>query len=301
MSVGISASSVLIVGASGQVGHHLALAAERRELEWSGTFHSHPRDGLHPLDVRDVTAVARTVQALRPAHILAPAAAAQVDRCELEARLTYPVNVLGAAHLADAANEVGASLVYFSSDYIFDGADGPYDEFAPVNPLSQYGLQKLAAEHQIMQRAREALIVRTTVVYGAEPQGKNFVYRLLGGLRSGRQVAVPHDQIGTPTYAPALADAVFDLIESGVRGVVNLAGPQMIARDELAREVARAFGEDPALVRPVATAELGQAAPRPLCAGLRTERAERLLGWTLPGYAEGLSRMSGCELTAGHQ
>jgi dTDP-4-dehydrorhamnose reductase len=285
-------ASVLIVGASGQVGHHLALAAERRGLPWSGTFHANPRPGLEALDVRDAAAVARVVGTARPAYVIVPAAAAHVERCELEAQRTYEVNVVGASHLVDAANEVGAVVVYFSSDYIFDGADGPYDEFAPTNPISQYGVQKLSAEHLIMQRANEALIVRTTVVYGPEPQGKNFIYRLLAALRKGEEIAVPMDQISTPTYAPELADAVFDLLAAGVRGVINVAGRELVTREEFAREAASAFGEDPTLVRPVLTSELGQAAPRPLRGGLRSELAERRLGRELPGYTEGLRRLT---------
>jgi dTDP-4-dehydrorhamnose reductase len=291
MSCGEQRPSVLIVGASGQVGHHLTQAAERRGLAWSGTFHTVSRPGLLALDLRDAQAVARTVLAVRPVYVMAPAACTHVDRCEREPGETYQVNVLGIGHLVDAANAVGATVVHFSSDYIFDGMDGPYDESAPPNPCSQYGLQKLIAEHLILQRAREALIVRTTVVYGPEPQGRNFVCRLLRALRMGREVAVPVDQIGTPTYAPTLADAAFDLLAAGVRGVINVAGRQLVARDEFARETANVFGEDPALVRPVPTSELGQPAPRPLHAGLRAEIAERSLGWELPGYTEGLRRM----------
>jgi dTDP-4-dehydrorhamnose reductase len=284
--------SVLIVGASGQVGHHLALAAERRGLPWGGTFHANPRPGLEALDVRDAAAVARVVGAARPAYLMVPAAAAHVERCELEAQRTYGVNVVGTSHLVNAANAVGAVVVYFSSDYVFDGHAGPYDEFAPTNPISQYGAQKLSAEHLIMQRAHEALIVRTTVVYGLEPQGKNFIYRLLAALRKGEEIAVPMDQISTPTYAPALADAVFDLLAAGVRGIINVAGRDLVTREEFARVAASAFGEDPSLVRPVLTSELGQAAPRPLRAGLRSEPAERRLGWELPGCTEGLRRLT---------
>ena len=200
--------------------------------------------------------------------------------------------MIGVRNLVDAANEIGATLVQFSTDYIFDGLNGPYDEHAAANPISAYGLQKLIAEHLVLQRARRALIVRTTVVYGPEPQGKNFIYRLLAALRRGREVAVPADQIGTPTYAPVLADAVFDLLLTEARGVVNVAGRQLVSRDEFARETARTFGEDPGLVRAVETVELGQAAPRPLRAGLRAESTERRLGRELLGYIDGLQRMS---------
>jgi dTDP-4-dehydrorhamnose reductase len=283
---------VLIVGASGQVGYHLGLAAERRGLAWSGTYHANPRPGLSALDIRDAVAVDRVVRAARPRYILAPAAATHVDGCEQDAYASYQVNVLGISNVVNAANAAGATLVHFSSDYIFDGADGPYDESATANPISRYGLQKLIAEHLIMQRAKDALIVRTTVVYGPEPQGKNFTYRLLAALSRGEEIAVPEDQIGTPTYAPTLADAALDLVVAGARGVVNVAGRQLVTRHEFARETARAFGGDPGLVRAVVTTELDQPAPRPLHAGLRTELAERRLGRELPGYMDGLRLMS---------
>jgi dTDP-4-dehydrorhamnose reductase len=284
--------SALVVGASGQVGHHLGLAAERRGLPWCGTFNSCPAVGLEQLDMRDAAAVSRMVRRASPEFVIVPAAAANVDRCETAPRETYDVNVRGTSHIVNAANEAEATVVYFSSDFVFDGVTGPYDESEPANPTSQYGLQKLSAEHVVLQRAREAMIVRTTVVYGHEPQRKNFIYRVLASLRSGQRIAVPADQVGTPTYAPALADAVFDLLQAGVRGVINVAGRELVTREEFARAAASAFGEDPALVQPTATAALKQAARRPLNGGLRSEFAERCLGRQLPGYVEGLRRMS---------
>lgn len=221
-----------------------------------------------------------------------PAAATRVDSCEIDARQAYEVNVFGTGHVVDAADAVGATVVYFSTDYVFDGREGPYTESASPNPLSQYGAQKLVAESRVQHAVGGALIVRTTVVYGFEPQSKNFVARLLGDLRRGERVTVPSDQIGTPTHAPDLAEAVIDLMMAGARGVVNVAGNETVARDEFAREVARVFGEDPALVCPALTAELGQPAPRPLRAGLRVDYAERLLGRELPGYRAGLREMA---------
>jgi dTDP-4-dehydrorhamnose reductase len=283
--------SALIVGASGQVGHHLALAAERRGLEWTGTFHANPLPTLRSLDVREQAAVRSVVRATSPTHLLVPASATNVDGCEQHPEAAYAVNVQGVDHLVQAANEVGAVVVYFSSDYLFDGEHGPYDERAPANPIQRYGLQKLIAEHLVLREAHESLIVRTTVVYGWEPQGKNFIYRLLSCLREDREIAVPADQIGSPTYAPVLADAVWELLAGGARGIVNVVGRELVGRDEFARKAAQVFGFDPTLVRPIATAELAQPAPRPLRAGLRVELAESLLGGMLLGYNDGLRRM----------
>src|ERR1700760_299655 len=292
MGAGQRGVSALVVGASGQVGHHLGLAAERRGLPWRGTFYSCPAAGLEQLDMRDATAVSQMVRRLSPEFLIVPAAAANVDRCERAPGETYDVNVRGTRNIVDAANEAEATVVYFSSDFVFDGVTGPYDESEPTNPISQYGLQKLSAEHVVLQCAREALIVRTTVVYGHEPQRKNFIYRVLASLRRGQRIAVPDDQVGTPTYAPVLADAVFDLLQAGARGVINVAGRELVTREGFARAAASAFGEGPALVHPTATAALEQAARRPLNAGLRSEFAERCLGRPLPGYLEGLRRMS---------
>lgn len=286
-----SGASVLVLGASGQVGHQLTLAADRRNLDWYGTFHAHPDPRLHALDVRDPGAVARVIRECKPINVLIPAAYAHVDRCEIDANSAYLVNVLAVGSVVDAANEIGATVVYFSTDYVFDGIDGPYDELAAVNPLSRYGVQKVAAEHLVMQRAREALIVRTTMVYGEDPQGKNFVCRLIRALGEGHAVDVASDQVSTPTYAPALADAVFDLLALGARGVLNIAGRHTVTRDELAREAARVFGADPDLIRSKPTSELHQQAPRPLRGGLQVKLAEHHLGWELPGYSDGLRQM----------
>jgi dTDP-4-dehydrorhamnose reductase len=284
-------ASALIVGASGQVGHHLALAADRRNLGWRGTFHGHPDPRLDALDVRDPDAVTRVVLEVQPDYVLIPAAQAHVDRCEIDAESAHQVNVVAVGYLVEAANEVGATVVHFSTDYIFDGTGGPYDEFATANPLSRYGIQKLAAEHLIMQRACDALIVRTTIVYGEDPQRKNFICRLVSALCGGQEVEVASDQISTPTYAPALADAVFDLLAAGARGVFNIAGRHSVARDEFAREAARVFGVDPKLIRSRPTFKLNQLARRPLRAGLCVDLAERHLGWELPGYSDGLRQM----------
>ena len=284
-------SDVLVIGGSGQVGYHLRHAARQRGVPALGTFHTAASTGLRSLDVRDAQAVHRLVGEIAPSTILMPASATNVDRCEEQPRATYAVNVAGLANVIAAANVAAATLVYFSSDYIFDGREGPYDERSPANPICHYGTQKLIAEHLVLGQARDALIVRTTVVYGWEPQGKNFVNRLLRVLGAGERITVPEDQIGSPTYAPDLADATLELVEDGARGIVDVAGRELVARDEFAREAARVFGHDPALVDGVPTAALGQAAARPLKAGMLVELAERRLGRELVGYTAGLRRM----------
>jgi dTDP-4-dehydrorhamnose reductase len=195
-------------------------------------------------------------------------------------------NVTGVRHLVAAAGSLGARIVYFSSDYVFTGDAGPYSETDPVGPLSVYGRHKVLAEGSLPPGS---LIVRTTVVYGLEPQAKNFVYRLRGLLAEGREIPVPADQVGNPTYAPNLARAATTLARSGATGIYHVAGRDRVSRYEFALEVARVFSLPGDPIRPVTTAELHQPAPRPLSAGMKLEKAQAELSFPLVGCREGLT------------
>ena len=281
-----------VLGASGLVGQHLMNAVSAAGCQAVGTYCSHPVDGLVPLDIRGRRKVEQFFAAHRPPVVYLPASMANVDYCQLHPADTWAVNVQGVANVVQAANAAGAKVVYFSSDYIFDGVNGPYSETDPAQPICEYGRQKLAAEHCVALHAHSYLIVRTTVVYGWERQGKNFVSRLVETLSRGERLRVPADQVGSPTYAPNLAEAVVELGLSAGQGVYHVVGPDRVDRAEFARQAARAFGLSPHLIQPVSTSELGQAAPRPLNAGMRTEKAVAALRTRLVGYKEGLASMA---------
>ena len=282
----------LVIGASGQVGEHLisGLSARGRDVVSTGFLHAGP--SRISLDLRDGQAVAGLFGRVAPRVVYLSAALTNVDYCELHPDESYAVNVEGAATVVREANRAGAAVVFFSTDYIFDGASGPYRETDPARPVCVYGLHKLLAEHYVAAHAARRLIVRTTGVYGWESQGKNFVVRLIDALRAGRPLKAPADQTGTPTYAPCLADAVLELVDRGASGVFHVAGSEAASRYEFARAAARAFGLDESLIQPVSTPELAQAAPRPLSGGLDISKAQALLQTELIGYREGLRRMA---------
>ena len=282
----------LIIGASGQVGEHLVYAAADAGFEAIGTFYSYPVLGMQRLDIRSRTEAQSLIAKVRPAFVYLPAALSNVDYCELHPEEVYLTNVVGVRNVVQLANSAEAKLVYFSSDYVFDGRDGPYREDDPANPICEYGRQKLIAEHCVALHARDYLIVRTTVVYGWERQGKNFVYRLLSTLRAGQTLRVPVDQIGNPTYAPNLAQAVVELALADAKGVYHVVGPERVNRYEFACEAASVFGLDSRLIQPVATSQLGQTAPRPLNAGMVTDKATAKLTTPLIGYRDGLKAMA---------
>jgi len=282
----------LVIGGSGQVGGFLREEMRARGASCAGTYHRYPVAGLRPLDVGDGAAVRAVIREVAPAVVFLPASLTHVDRCQEHPAEGFRVNVAGAAAVCRAAAEVGARVVYFSSDYVFNGAAGPYHELSVPDPISVYGWQKLQAEHYALACTERVLIVRTTGVYGWEPQGKNFVARLVATLESGGTMQVPEDQVGTPAYGPDVARAVMDLVERDAAGVLHVAGSERASRYAFAVAAAEAFGLDPALLLPVPTAELGQPAPRPLEGGLDAARAERILGRHFTGYTEGLERMA---------
>lgn len=282
----------LIIGASGQVGGHLVASLTNSGHEVHKTHYSHPAGNSKPLDIMDKSAVQNFVAGIRPTHIFLPAAAANVDACEKNPQETYAINVLGVANVVEAANQIRARLIYYSSDYIFDGRKGLYKENEPPNPICEYGRQKVYAEHHIAAFCADYLILRTTVVYGWESQQKNFVIRLIDTLKNKKSIQVPMDQVGTPTYAPNLARASIRLAETSEQGIFHITGPEPVSRFEFARETARVFDLPAELIVPVSTQALGQAATRPLNLGLDVTKASNLLDFPLLGYKEGLQKMA---------
>jgi dTDP-4-dehydrorhamnose reductase len=276
--------TALVIGASGQVGGALMQALRDACEAVVGTSWTHAQPQLRALDVRDAAAVRRCVQETAPHVVYVPASLTNVDYCELHPEESFASNVAGVQHLAAC----GVRLVYFSSDYVFAGDHGPYRETDAVGPLCVYGRHKLLAE---AAAGADALIIRTTVVYGPEVQGKNFIYRLRSMLGEGKSLTVPVDQIGSPTYGPNLARAAVALQRRGATGVYHVAGPQRISRYEFAREAATVFGLDPSLIRSVTTAELQQPAARPLDAGMISDKAQAELSFPLISCGEGLRLM----------
>jgi len=269
----------LIVGASGQVGGQLAQACEQEGIDWQGTAFCQPDAGYARLDIRDPLAVRALLLSIHPSVVFLPAAMTHVDRAEDCPRECRAVNVAGSVNVARAVREVGARLVFFSTDHVFGECDRPMREDDPVEPQSIYARSKVEAEERIRELLPDAhLILRTSWVFGPERQGKNFVYRAVRTLGRGEHLTVPGDQWGQPTYSPDLARAALDLVVMGATGTFHLVGPTRLTRVAHARLIARLFELDPELIVAPPARELQQAAPRPLRVWLSGEKTRRLLG-----------------------
>jgi dTDP-4-dehydrorhamnose reductase len=244
--------------------------------------------GLESFDLRDLEAVRSLVARHEPAAVICAAAIPSVERCELQPEDTRAVNVTGTLALAEAARDAGATFVFLSSEYVFDGTDGPYAEDDEVAPINEYGRQKVAVERALAEGGDDWIVARVSCVYGHEARRKNFLYQLLDALGQGRELKVPSDQIGTPTEAANAAAVVRELWSAGARGNFHVTGSDRLLRSDFGLIAAEELGLDSALVRPTPTDELALAAPRPRGAGLLNDRVAARVGLPLLGVREGI-------------
>jgi dTDP-4-dehydrorhamnose reductase len=268
----------LIVGASGQVGQALGTLLGRDALLASRMARQPRSLELDLSRLAQSAALARDVfEAHNVSAVYCVGAATDVERCEREPEWAMSTNCHGPAALAAAAGD--RPFVFFSTDYVFNGRApaGPYGEDAPTHPLSAYGRSKLLGEQAVQAAHPSPLILRTNVVYGPDPQGKNFLYTLRGLLSAGTPMRVPTDQINNPVYNQDLAAATLALVGAGLTGIYNIGGPVQLSRYDFALLAAGLLGLDSSLVQPVTTDELSQTAARPLQSGLRTEKLRAAL------------------------
>ena len=247
------------------------------------------------VDISDRDALRLAIAEVHPHTVINAAAMTNVDACESRRAAAHAANAAGPHFLAEACVATGARLLHVSTDYVFPGDSrnpGPYGEDARVAPVNYYGQTKLLGERAVQQVCGNHvpwLVARTALVYGQIPGGRvNFILWLAGELRAGRRVRIVHDQINTPTLAEDLAVALLALAERGTQGIIHLAGPDLIARDEWARRIASYYQLDASLIDLVSTAELGQQAVRPLRSGLVSQRSADLAGITMRGVLAGL-------------
>ena len=236
------------------------------------------------LDVTDAEAVWQACARERPDVVVNCAAYTDVDGAEDDLEGASRINAEGARLVALGAAEVGASVVYPSTDYVFDGLKGePYVESDATRPLSIYGQTKAAGEAETAAANQRYYIVRSSWLFGAS--GRNFVETMLALGADQGEVVVVRDQVGCPTYTAHLADALVRLIDTSAYGIHHIAAGGECSWYEFAQEIFRQAERD-VRVMSMTTAELSRPAPRPPYSVLVTERREAIY---LPEWQEGLA------------
>jgi dTDP-4-dehydrorhamnose reductase len=265
---------VLVVGSTGRIGRLLMAAFPGHTV--LGTR----RPGV---DLRDRASLEKAIAGFDPEAVILAAGLASADSCEDHPGEAYAVNVDGARNAAEASR--GRRFVFFSTDHVFDGKNGPYGEEDKPNPLSVYGRTKLEAERIVRAVHPGAILVRTTLVFDYDPGGRNFLMEL---LQARRPVPCWTDHRATYTWGPNLGEAAAELLTAGKTGLWHIAGPEALSRHEFALRVAARFGLDPGLFRPARIREAPPRAPRPLRAGLKTDKARAALRTKLLSVDEAL-------------
>ena len=289
--------ALLLFGGSGQVGRQLRLA-----LAPLGTVIAPTRAEA---DLTDPDSLRATIERVRPLVIVNAAAMTNVDQAERDPALANAVNAVAPRVMAEEARRVGALVVHYSTDYVFDGGIRvPYDEEAQPNPINGYGRSKLAGERGVANVDVPHLIIRTSWVYSVT--GAGFVASLLRDLPGKAIVKIVADQVGSPTWSRSLAIATAALVRAAVRadeivlnsadwGVYHLGGSGEGSRVEIAEAVidalgARLVGERPR-IDPISAAAFGALAPRPHYSALSNLRANKRFGITLEPWRAELHRM----------
>jgi dTDP-4-dehydrorhamnose reductase len=248
---------ILILGANGQLAHDLIPALAEDEV--IGFTHS-------DLDICDKAALEDVVRRYQPACLINTAAFHRVDDCEEQVEKSFGVNAVAVHNLVRAANAVGATLVHFSTDYVFDGAlRRPYVEGDSPAPLSIYGLSKLAGEIVVRRYAQKHFLIRTCGLYGcagSSGKGGNFVETVFRLAREGKPIRVVNDQILTPTSTKDLAAKLAPLLHTDRYGLYHMTSAGQCSWFEFAQEIFRLAGLAPG-PQPTTTAAFGARARRP--------------------------------------
>jgi dTDP-4-dehydrorhamnose reductase len=268
---------LLVTGAAGMLGRDVMLAA-------GNAGHAVVGYGRAELDVTDAEALARKFDLERPDAVINCAAWTDVDGAEAAEQDAFAVNGTGAGNVAAAAAEVGASVVYVSTDYVFDGAKGaPYVESDQPAPLSAYGRTKLAGEEATAAASKRHFVIRSAGLFGVG--GTNFVETMLRLAEAQSEVLVVRDQVGSPTYTWHLAYGLVRLIDGLEYGIHHMAAAGQCSWYEFAREIFEQAKVE-CKVLSVTTEEFGRPARRPPFSALASQREHAI---RLPSWQDGLA------------
>ncbi len=302
---------VLITGANGLVGQELVgLLSGFPEYDVLATGRDvAPRFeggscGYVALDVTSPREVRRIFQDFSPSVVVNCAAVTQVDQCEQDREPCWAANATSVEYLAKQCDVTGARLIQVSTDFVFDGADGPYREDARPDPVNFYGRSKLAAENAVRgARLGNWAIARTVLVYGTGHNlgRSNIVLWVIDKLSKGEPIQVVNDQWRTPTYAPDHAAGIERNVRYGKTGIFHLSGREFLTVYDFALRVADAYDLDASLISPTASAGLSQPAARPPKTGFIILKAETEIGYkprTIPQALRHLGQRLGLPIGA---
>ena len=287
---------ILVTGANGLLGQKLiTLLSQDDAVQLIATAHRAMvaplvKGEFQLLDISDPEQVSRVIVDTKPEVIINTAAMTNVDRCETEQEACWQANVTAVQYLVEACKKHHVHLIHVSTDFIFDGKEGPLDETATPDPVNYYGESKLAAEKLIQQSAISWCIIRTVLVYGVstDMSRSNIVLWVKKSLEEGKTIQVVNDQYRTPTLAEDLAMGCYLAAKKKATGIFHISGKDFLTPYDIAIKTASFFKLDQSLIKSTDSSQFKQPAKRPLKTGFVIEKARKELGYSPHSFIEGL-------------
>ncbi|MCB0729585.1 MAG: dTDP-4-dehydrorhamnose reductase [Ignavibacteriae bacterium] len=276
---------ILIIGSNGMLGQQvtsLFLNNDNYEIrlasfEDDSFFEELP---YTKIDISNKIEVKKLFLDFFPDFVINLAAYTNVDKSETEKETCWNINVNAIEYLAKYCVPANSHLIHISSDYVFDGLNGPYAENDLPNPISYYGRSKLAGENIIKKFNIPSTIIRTNVLFGSARFGRpDFVKWVVNSLENKNNIRIVTDQINNPTFLDDIASAIKKICDTSKTGLYNIGGAELLNRYEFTERIAEYFNLDMNFVTPILTSELNQPAPRPLKSGLINLKAETELSY----------------------
>lgn len=290
---------LLITGSNGLLGQKLVkLVLDKGTDELIATARGANRlpypEGSYTFDQLDITNRSQVLSVIakhQPDVVIHTAAMTNVDECETEKEDCWKQNVDAVSYLIEACEANNAFLLHLSTDFIFDGEAGPYDEEARANPISYYGDSKLASENLLTSSKIKFAIARTVLVYGIahDMSRSNIVLWVKNSLENGKQIKVVDDQLRSPTLAEDLAMGCYLIAEKRAEGVFNISGKDLLTPFEMALKTAKFFELDTVTMERADASTFTQTAKRPPKTGLLIDKAINELGYAPHSFEEGIA------------
>jgi dTDP-4-dehydrorhamnose reductase len=288
--------SILITGANGLLGQKLVVLLKEKGEDFLATGRGASRIPLEGIRYQsmDITNAAETLEVItteKPEVVIHTAAMTNVDQCETDKEGCWLQNVTAVENIVKACEASGAFLLHLSTDFIFDGEDGPYDEEAKANPVSYYGDSKLAAEKAVMAGKIDWAMARTVLVYGIafDMSRSNIILWVKKSLEEGKTINVVNDQWRTPTLAEDLAMGCYLIAKKKAKGVFNISGKDFMNPYQMAIATADYFGLDKSLINETDGSKFSQPAKRPPKTGFVLDKAKEVLGYNPRSFEEGIA------------
>lgn len=285
---------LLITGGSGLLGSNIARLTAR-DFEVFATYNSHPYQisgcRFLPLDIRDKQRVISMFEEIKPNRVIHTVALVNIDYCEEHAQEAWMTNVEGTENVALAAKEIGAKIIYISTDSVFNGRKGMYAEEDVPHPINIYARTKLEGERRVQHWLPDSIIVRTAF-YGWSPGNSGKVSLadwVVGGLREGRTLKMFTDVFFSPIFVDNMVKVIIEIHRKNLSGVYHTAGSERCSKYNFGLEIAQAFGLDKNLIQPSFIAESGLRAPRPKDISLNVAKISGVVDTRLLNVREGIA------------